>query len=82
MALTLSDEFLDTTGMTELEVKLELACVLYKNLKLSFGKAKSFAGLNYQEFNKELLQRKIYLHYNEQDLQDDFDTLERVNLNL
>ena len=50
---------------------IELATILYQRTILSFGKARSLAGLSKWEFEEELSKRKIERHYNDDDLEND-----------
>ncbi len=75
MSLVIDSEFLENTGLSEKELKLELAIALYKHGKLSIGQACKFLGLNRIEFQRELALRKEYLNYDIDDLNEDLKTI-------
>lgn len=75
MALIISDELLKKVNVDEKTMLVDIAAYLYEKGKLSFGKAKTFANLNYLEFQKALAERNIYMNYDEDDFEDDLKTL-------
>ncbi|HYV94670.1 MAG TPA: UPF0175 family protein [Chitinophagales bacterium] len=75
--LTIPDEVLDASHLSEEELKKEIAIMLYAQRKLSLGKARSLAGMSYEDFNELLFQREIP-HYDVEDLQQDIETLKRL----
>ncbi|WP_084555352.1 UPF0175 family protein [[Phormidium ambiguum] IAM M-71] len=50
MTLTIPDEILTAAKITEEELKLEIAILLYQQKKLSIGKARHLAGMHLQRF--------------------------------
>lgn len=54
MSLLIPDDILQSAKMSEAELKLEIAIMLYLQRKLSTGKARRFAGMNLIEFQREL----------------------------
>lgn len=70
MEITLPD-----LGMTEQEIKQELALSLYQQHKVSLAKAASIAGLTRIEFQHLLASRGIYIHYTEEMLEEDIRNL-------
>lgn len=71
-------EVIHATGMTAEELKRELAIHLFEEGKLSFGKAKDLAGMTVWEFQQLLGSRKITVHYDLEDYEEDVETLERL----
>jgi len=73
MTLTLPDELLQSTKLTEAELKTELALALFQQERLTLGQAAILAGLPQRDFQRLLASRRIPLHYGiaaiEQDLQ-------------
>lgn len=75
MALLIEDRELASVYMSEEELRLEIAIMLYEKGKLSMGKAGHFAGMNRILFQKELAKRKIPVNYDEEELMRDLATL-------
>ena len=50
MSLVILDNILQAAGMSEAELKPEIAIMLYQQRKLSTGKAHRLAGMNLIEF--------------------------------
>jgi predicted HTH domain antitoxin len=65
MMLIIEDVFLKASGLTESELKLKIAVMLFEKDKLSLRKAASLAELHWLDFMKELDKRQIALHYDE-----------------
>lgn len=61
--------------MSEAELKLEIAIVLYKREKISAGIASKWLGMNLIEFRREIGKRGLTINYDVQDLQADVETL-------
>lgn len=79
MVLHLPDEIIDSMNLTEAALLLELAVALYASRKLSFGKARQLAGLDWVRFRKTLADRNIPAHYDEADFQADLDALAHLS---
>ena len=73
MSLTLPDEILQSTKLTQAELHAELAPTLFVQERLTLGQAALVAGLPQLDFQRLLASRRIPLHYGidamEQDLQ-------------
>jgi predicted HTH domain antitoxin len=80
MSVVIPDDILKATKMTEDDLKLEIAVMLYKQDKISGGKARAWAGLSVIEFQHELARRGFSINYDLQDFQADIATLESINL--
>ncbi|MGK7882291.1 MAG: UPF0175 family protein [Crocosphaera sp.] len=76
MSLTIPDEFLETAKISEGELKLEIAIILFQQEKITLGTASQFAGMNQLEFQRILGSRKIPIHYGIEDLHQDLQTLQ------
>jgi predicted HTH domain antitoxin len=63
--IVIDDAYIKATGYTEVELKLEIAVMLFSKEKLSLRKAASLAGMHWINFMKELDRREIALHYDE-----------------
>jgi predicted HTH domain antitoxin len=80
MSVVIPDDIFQATKMTEDELKLEIALMLYKQQKISSGKVRAWTGLTTIEFQHELAKRKLYLNYDVEDLQADIKTLQSMGL--
>lgn len=63
--LVIDDMYLKAAGLNELELKLEIAIMLFEQERLSLRKAASLAGIHWLDFMKTLDSRKIAIHYDE-----------------
>ena len=63
--LVIEDSYLKAAGLTEEQMKLEIALMLFEKEKLSLRKAASLAEMHWLDFMKELDKRQIALHYDE-----------------
>jgi len=75
MNLTIPDDILIASDMSEADLKLEVAIILYKREKISAGKACEWLGLNLIEFRRELGKRGLTINYDVADFQTDLETL-------
>ena len=57
--------------MTEDELKLEIAIMLYKQQKISSGKVRAWTGLMVIKFQHELAKQGLYVNYDVEDFQAD-----------
>jgi len=79
MSLVISDEFLKTAQISETDLKLEIAVLLFQQEKITLGTASQFAGTNQLEFTRILGCRKIPIHYGVEEFRQDLKTLEENN---
>jgi predicted HTH domain antitoxin len=75
MSVVIPDEFLETAHISESDLKLEIAVLLFQQEKITLGTASQFAGMNQLEFQRILGSRKIPIHYDVEDFQQDLRTL-------
>ncbi|MFN7118241.1 MAG: UPF0175 family protein [Saprospiraceae bacterium] len=75
MSVVISDEIVRKTGLTEKGFRLELAIYFFEKYVMTFGQASDFAGLSQYDFQQELGKRDIFIHYDEDDLQEDIKQL-------
>lgn len=75
MNLIIPNDILAASDMSEADLKLEVAIILYKREKISAGKACEWLGLNLIEFRRELSKRGLTINYDVADFQADLDTL-------
>lgn len=75
MTLTIPEEIVRSTRMSIPELSLEIAVLLFQKEKLSLGLASRLARMSQIQFQHLLASRKIQIHYDEQDFEDDLRTL-------
>jgi predicted HTH domain antitoxin len=78
MSVIIPDDILQATRMTEDELRLEIAIMLYKQQKISSGKVRAWTGLTVLEFQHELAKRGLYINYDVEDFQADVETLQSL----
>lgn len=71
MPIIISDEILTSSGLTEKEVRRELAIALFQNERLTLAQAAKVADQTQLEFQKLLASRRIPMHYGIEELQAD-----------
>ncbi|MBW4552062.1 MAG: UPF0175 family protein [Aphanocapsa sp. GSE-SYN-MK-11-07L] len=76
MSLVIPDEFLQTAHISEADLKLEIALLLFQQEKITLGTASQFLGINQLEFQRILGSRKIPIHYDVEEFRQDLRTLE------
>lgn len=76
MSLNISDEVLNSSGMTGSELLVEIAVMLFLQERVSLGKASKIAEMNYVEFQELLAQRNISMHYDVEEFEEDIKTLQ------
>ena len=74
----IEDSVLEAANLSEQELKVELALMLYAQNRLSFGQARKLAEIGYYEFEKLLQDRKIAAHYDVEAFQEDLQTIELI----
>ncbi len=79
MTIHLPDELLAPLRLTEEVVLLELAIAFYASGKLSFGKARELAGLDWLRFRRVLAERDVQSHYTQEDFQSDLSAVEALS---
>ena len=75
MSLTLSDEILEASGLSEPDLTLEIIVMLFQQKRISIGKASYLAGMHLLQFQHELASRKIPVHYEIADFETDLKNL-------
>ncbi len=59
-------------------IRQELAVYLFEKGKLSFGQARRLSGLSVWDFMELLRDRKVPLHYDVAELEEDLKTLKEI----
>jgi predicted HTH domain antitoxin len=78
MTLTIPDDWFTSISISEQDLLLELAVNLYATQKISFGKARQLAGLDWYRFRTILSERGISAHYGVEQLEEDLKNLEML----
>ena len=78
MSLVISDEIVKASGISETELLLEIIIMLFKQKKISIGKASHLAGMHLLQFQHELARRQIPVHYDVEDFEADIKTLREM----
>lgn len=75
MSVIIPDDILQSAEMSEAELKLEIAIMLFQQDKISLGKARSLAGMSLLDFLREIASRGICIHYDVDEFEEDIQTL-------
>lgn len=78
MTLTLPDDILRSTKLTEAELQAEFAVALFERERLTLGQAALLAGLPQLDFQRLLASRKIPLHYGLEAMEQDLQRAKRI----
>lgn len=74
MTIEIADEILSSPSPGK-EILLEVALYLFANNKASLGRAADIAGISRLEMQREAGSRKIPIHYDEEMLKNDLETI-------
>jgi predicted HTH domain antitoxin len=77
MQLDISNFQLESAGMDEAQLKLELAVFLFEKNIFTLGKAAEFCGLHKMQMQQELAKREISLHYTEEMFDQDLEVIKK-----
>ena len=75
MSIIISDDILQSARLTEGELKQEIAVLLFQKEKLTLAQASRFAGMTRLQFQHLLASRKIPVHYDVTEFDEDLKTL-------
>ena len=78
MTLTLPDDLLRSTRLTESELQTEFALALFRIERLTLGQAALLAGLPQLDFQRLLASRDIPLHYGVEAMEQDLQRAKRI----
>ncbi len=78
MSVVIPDDVLVSARMSEAQLKLEIAIMLFQQDRISIGKARRLAGINLLEFQREISQRGICIHYDVEEFEEDIKTLQEM----
>jgi predicted HTH domain antitoxin len=75
MSIVISDETLQALHMSESEMLIEIAILLFQQERFTLGQASRFARMNQLQFQRLLASRQISLHYDVTELREDVKSL-------
>ena len=78
MSVVIPDDVLVSARMSEAQLKLEIAIMLFQQDRISIGKARRLAGINLLEFQREISERDICIHYDVEEFEEDIKTLQEM----
>ena len=78
--MVIPEDIVQASQMSESDLTLEIAIMLYTLGKASSGKVRSWTGLSVMEFQRELANRNLSVNYDVDDLQHDIETLQEMNV--
>lgn len=71
MPLIISDEALQAAHLSKEEMLVEIALALYAGERFTLAQAAHFAGLSRMEFQRCAADRRIVVHYDREELEED-----------
>jgi predicted HTH domain antitoxin len=74
----ISGDILESAHLSEPEMLLEIALTLFAQERMTLGQAAKLANLPQLDFQKVLAARKIPVHYDVAEFEEDLKTLERL----
>lgn len=80
MSLVISDADVRATGLTETELRLELAVAMFRAERLTLARASRLGGMSRLAFQRLLASRRIPVHYTPDELDEDVHTLADLGL--
>ncbi len=75
MSIIISDDILQSARLSEDELRQEIAVLLFQKEKLTLAQASRFAGMSRLQFQHLLASRKIAVHYDIAEFDEDLKTL-------
>jgi predicted HTH domain antitoxin len=78
MSVTIPDEVLQSARLSESELRLELAVLLFEQERLTLGQAARLAELDRLRFQHLLSSRDVPVHYDVAEFEADLDTLREL----
>ena len=79
MSVTITDDIVRATHLTDAEFVQEIAIYLYEQGRVTLGQASQLAKMPQLRFQHLLASRDIPVHYDEQDFADDLATLRTLH---
>jgi predicted HTH domain antitoxin len=78
MGLTIPEEVLHASHLTPLELKREIAVMLFAQDRLTLGQASELSEMSQRQFLALLSSRQIPVHYDEAELARDLETVKTL----
>lgn len=78
MDLIIPEGILQATRMSEEEFRQEIAILFFQKEKLTLGQAAHLAGMSRLQFQHLLASRKIPVHYDVAEFEEDLETLKEL----
>lgn len=78
MGLIIPEDILQATGMSESELKKEIAVLLFQKEKLTLEQASRLAEMSRLQFQHLLASREIPVHYDLEELKTDIETIRKL----
>ena len=78
MSLVIDDEMLKASGLTEAELRLEMAVHLFQIERLTMARAARLAGTSLAAFMRVLGSRGVSPHYDVEEFREDLAVVERL----
>ncbi len=78
MGVLIPDDIVRATRMTDDELRGEIAVLLFERDKLTLAQAARLAGMHRLEFQHLLASRRVAVHYDVADLEEDLATLRKL----
>lgn len=78
MAVLISDEIVQSTHMTDNELRTEIAVMLFEKDKLTLRQAARVSGMQPFDFQRLLGSRNIPIHYDVEDFDSDVTNMKRA----
>lgn len=79
MSLVIPDEILQAVRMSASELRQEIAVMLFQKEKFTLGQASKWAEMNQLDFQRLLASRKIPVHYDVDEFEEDMKRLANNN---
>lgn len=76
MSLVISDDIVSASGLSECDLLLEIVLMLFRQDKISLGKASELMGMHRMQFQQLLAERDICVHYDVDEFQEDLKSLQ------
>ncbi len=80
MSFVVPSEVFDASHFTEEEFLIEIILMLFREKRITIGKASSLLGMHLIQFQQLISIRNISIHYDVEDLNTDIQTLSELEL--
>ena len=78
MGLVIPEEVLQASHLTPLELKREIAVMLFAQDRLTLGQASELSEMSQRQFLSLLSSRQIPVHYDQAELAQDLETIKAL----